>query len=65
MRRHVEVHRISERENYHTYCRLRLPMLLNTINKKVFAQKNINNSNTSVVCQIVKNTYKRVAHVAW
>ena len=64
MRSHVEVQQMPERENYHTYWRLHLPILLNTI-KKGFAKQNINSNNTSTVDQIVKNTYKRVARVAW
>ena len=64
MRRHVEVQQIPEIDNYHTYWRLHLPMLLNTI-KKGFAQQNIKTNNKSAVGQIVKNAYERVAHLAW
>ena len=60
----MEVHQGSERDKYHTYWRLRLPMLLNTI-KKGFVQQTINTKNTSVVGQIVKSAYERVDHVAW
>ena len=65
MRRHVEVQKMSERDNYHTYWRLHLPMLLNTMEKNGFAQQNINTNNTSAVGQIVKNAYEHVARVAW
>ena len=44
MRRRVEVHQIKEREKYHKYWILHLPMILNTI-KKGFSQKNINANN--------------------
>ena len=33
MIRHVEVHQIPERDTYHIYWRLRLPILLNKIKK--------------------------------
>ena len=33
--------------------------------KKGFSQQNINNNNPSVIGQIVKNAYERVARVAW
>ena len=59
MIKHEEVQQISERDNYHTYWRLQLPMLLNTM------KKSINTNNTSVVGQIVKNAYKRAICVAW
>ena len=64
MRRHVEVPKTPKRDNYQTYWRPHIPMLLNTI-KKGFVQKNINTNKTSAVVQIVKNAYKRVARVAW
>ena len=60
----MEVHKLSERDNYHTYWRLHLSMLLNTT-KKGFVQQNINNNNTSTVGAIVKNSYERVARLAW
>ena len=59
----VEAHQIPERDQHHTYWRLHLRMLLNTI-KKGFSQQNINTNNTPVVGQIVKNVYKRVALVS-
>ena len=52
----MEVHQRPERDKYHTYWRLHLPMLLNT--KK--AQKNINAKNTSVV-----DAYESVDHIVW
>ena len=60
----MEVHKISERENYHTYWILHPPMLLNTT-KKGFAQKNINTNNKSAIGKIVKSAYKSVAQLAW
>ena len=42
----MEFQKNSERDNYHTYSRLHLPVLLNTI-KNGIAQKYINTSNTS------------------
>ena len=39
MRRYVEVRKIPERDKYHTYWRLHLPMLLNTIKKRFFTEK--------------------------
>ena len=62
---HVEVQKILERENHHTYWRLQLPILLNKMKKKGFAQQNINTNNTPAIFQILKNSYERVAHVAW
>ena len=59
----MEVCKISERDNYHTYWTLHIPRLLNTIEKWVRTE-NINISNTSTVGQIIKNAYKRVARVA-
>ena len=33
--------------------------------KKVFAHQNTNTNNTSIVGQIVRSSYKRVAHLSW
>ena len=64
MRSNVEVQKISERDSYHTYWILNLPMLPNTI-KNCFAQQNMDTNNTLAVGQIVKNVYEHVACVSW
>ena len=64
MRRHVEFQKTSERDNFYTYWRLHIPMLLNQMKKKV-SKKNINSNNTSAVEQIANITYGRVARVSW
>ena len=64
MIRHVESHQTPEKDKHHTYWRLHLLMLLNTI-KKGFSQQNINTNNKSIVGQIVKSAYKRVVCLAW
>ena len=64
MIRHVEDHQMSERDNYHTYWKLHLPMLLNTMVKNGFEQQNIDTKNTSAIGQIVKNSYERVSFVS-
>ena len=61
---HVEVHQIPERDKYHTYWRLHLNMLMNTI-KKGSAQKNISTKSTSVFGLIVRSPYERVSCVDW
>ena len=40
---------------YHTYWRLRLPMLLNMMENHGFAMQNSDTKNTSIVCQNLKN----------
>ena len=63
MGRHVEVQKMSERENYHTYWILHLPMLLSTIKKRVCTEK-YKYQQYIAVGQIVKNACERVAHEA-